>query len=148
MSRDEGPKKRGHRSTERGHNELPPRRLPLPGRRSDAVKTPPVVEVSTVDEEMPLPQEATAISLPPFVEVELVYEKGGTGTLDHAQWRAMEIWTRNRIYGVDWNMSCIEVIDRDKNQNDLKHPLLGARLAGGQAREQGTMELTYPCPRP
>lgn len=102
---------------------------------------------NTAEDHPELAPDATAISLPPFVEVELVYEKG-PAVLHNKAWRALEIWTRNRIYGVDWEMTCVEVIDRESSQPDPKHPLLGARLAGGQAREEGTMELTYPCPRP
>jgi len=161
-------RKRGDRITQRGHEGLekpktPPPKLPaagkmvtplpksgpLPGspnRLRDDEKTPNVAE-PTYDEGSPIPSDATAITLPPFVEVELVYERG-PAIIESSQWRALEIWTRNRIYGVDWSMSCIEVIDRETSKADPKHPLLGARLAGGQARDSGTMELTYPCPRP
>ena len=89
----------------------------------------------------------TATTLSPFVEVDLVHEVGSASTAQ-APWRALEIWTRNRIYGVDWNMVCIEVIDRDTGATDPTHALLGAKLAGGQIREDGRVELSYPCPRP
>ena len=135
-------KKRGDRITSRGHQ-------PLPGDpKGGTGRTPPAVkEDTTVDDDLGPSPDATAMSLPPFVEVELVYERG-PAIIEQKEWRALEIWTRNRIYGVDWTMTCIEVIDRESNKPDRKHPLLGARLAGGQAREEGTMELTYPCPRP
>jgi hypothetical protein len=156
-------KKKGDRVTARGYDQLAPDdeeptarapavrgRGPLPGDPKAAI-TPqpaPVKEDTTVDDDLGQPAaDATAMTLPPFVEVELVYERG-PAMIEHQHWRALEIWTRNRVYGVDWGMSCIEVIDRETNKADPKHPLLGARLAGGQSREEGTMELTYPCPRP
>lgn len=99
-----------------------------------------------VQNEMP-EHGVTATTLSPFVEVDLVHETG-TASTAQAPWRALEIWTRNRIYGVDWNMICIEVIDRDTGALDPNHALLGAKLAGGQIREDGRVELSYPCPRP
>jgi hypothetical protein len=163
MGKDDREKKRGDRITSKGYDQLapdedaatparPPRAKgpPLPGASPELVPSMNAVskEDTTVDDDLgPAPIDATAMSLPPFVEVELVYEKG-PAVIEQSLWRSLEVWTRNRIYGVDWNMTCIEVIDRESNKNDPKHPLLGARLAGGQAREDGTMELTYPCPRP
>lgn len=91
--------------------------------------------------------EATITTLPPFVEVELVYERAQLG-MRHETWRALEIWTRNRIYVCDWGMTCIDVIDRRTNEPDPNHPLLGAHLAGGQKSTDDHMEMTYPCPRP
>ncbi|HJK93097.1 MAG TPA: hypothetical protein RMH85_03740 [Polyangiaceae bacterium LLY-WYZ-15_(1-7)] len=91
--------------------------------------------------------DATQATLPPFVEVELVYETGHPG-MDTTPWRAFEIWTRNRIYSCDWRMRCIEVLARASGEPDPKHPLLGARLAGGQVQQDDAIEVTSPCPRP
>jgi len=91
--------------------------------------------------------EQTAVSLPPFVEVELVYERGRVG-MQSDQWRLLEIWTRNRIYIVDTHMKCIEVCDRKSGTPDPDHSLLGATLAGGQRRNADAMEMTHPFPRP
>ena len=91
--------------------------------------------------------DKTGVSLPPFVEVELVYERAQVG-MKHEPWRALEIWTRNRIYACDWEMTCVEVVDRKSGEPDPGHPLIGAHLAGGQKSEADSMEMTYPCPRP
>ncbi len=125
----------------------------FPGALPEAVEVPNAPAVPITPLRMPsaggdtAEHAVTAASLAPFVEVDLVYEHGSAATAD-APWRALEIWTRNRIYGVDWNMTCIEVIDRETGKNDPKHALLGAHLAGGQIREDGRVELSYPCPRP
>ena len=92
--------------------------------------------------------DATAVTLPPFVEVEFVYEDGSAG-VSSQKWRSLELWTRNRIYAVDWSMKCIEVIDRESGKPDPSHSLLGTYLTGGQKKSpNGELELTYPCPRP
>lgn len=91
--------------------------------------------------------DQTAVTLPPFVEVELVYETGRAG-MPQGKWRALEIWTRNRVYSVDWTMTCIGVVDRQTMQENPNHTMLGCRLAGGQTKEEDAIEITYPCPRP
>jgi hypothetical protein len=91
--------------------------------------------------------DATQASLPPFVEVELVYQTGHAG-MDTTPWRALEIWTRNRIYGCDWGLRCIEVLDRESGAPDLDNTLLGSRLAGGQLHTEEGIEVTHPWPRP
>ncbi|MBX3251194.1 MAG: hypothetical protein KF901_28715 [Myxococcales bacterium] len=91
--------------------------------------------------------DATASTLPPFVEVEMVYETGRQG-MEVSPWRALEVWTRNRIYGCDWSMRCIEVIDRETGRPDTESTLLGARLAGGQLQQDDAFEVTHPWPRP
>ncbi|MEM9072483.1 MAG: hypothetical protein AAGE52_28510 [Myxococcota bacterium] len=91
--------------------------------------------------------DPTQASLPPFVEVELVYETGHTG-MAGGPWRAFEVWTQNRIYSCDWTMTCIEVADRESGTPDPDHSLLGARLSGGQVRRDDAIEVIYPCPRP
>lgn len=92
-------------------------------------------------------RETTSVSMPPFVEVELVHERGHMG-MTTKPWRALEVWTQNRIYVTDWNMRCLEVIERPSGESDPDHPLLGAFLAGGQRQEEDHMEMSYPCPRP
>jgi len=91
--------------------------------------------------------DATQATLPPFVEVELVYETGRPG-MQPSRWRAFEIWTRNRVYSCDWTMTCIEVIDRKTGNQDPDNSLIGCRLSGGQVRNEEAIEVTYPCPRP
>ncbi len=97
--------------------------------------------------DFPGDDEHTQATLPPFVEVELVYETGHAG-MKPSPWRALEIWTRNRIYSVDWTMRCIEVLDLKTNSPDPTHSLLGAKLAGGQVQHEDSIEVTFPCPRP
>jgi len=89
----------------------------------------------------------TAVTLPPFVEVELVYERGQMG-METEGWHAIDVWTQNNIYSVDWSMKCVSVADRRTGKPDPAHPLLGSFLAGGQRQDADAMELTYPCPRP
>jgi hypothetical protein len=91
--------------------------------------------------------DLTALSAPPFVEVELSYLRGHAG-MPTEEWKAVEVWTRNRIYVTDWSMKCIEVIDRETGKPDLGHALLGSVLAGGQKSTDDGMEMTYPLPRP
>ena len=103
-------------------------------------QSPPTGSAETFDDQ-------TVVQMPPFVEVELVYERAYVG-MEHEPWKALEIWTRNRIYVCDWGMICIGVVDRKSGSSDGRHPLLGAHLAGGQKSEADHMEMTYPCPRP
>ncbi|MDH5491576.1 MAG: hypothetical protein OEY14_06440 [Myxococcales bacterium] len=91
--------------------------------------------------------DATAVSFPPFVEVELVYETGTAG-MDQSTWRAIEIWTRNRIYSVDWKMKCVAVTDRKTDARVPNHTFLGCILSGGQRQASESIEISYPCPRP
>ena len=73
--------------------------------------------------------DKTALSQPPFVEVELAYERGQHG-MPTDSWRAVEVWTRNRIYVCDWKMRCIEVVDRQSGKPDKTHVVsLPARQA-------------------
>ncbi len=89
----------------------------------------------------------TLVVPPPFVEVELVYEPARPG-MTGQDWCALQIWTKNRIYDVDWGMRCFAVLDAETGAPDREHRLLGAVLTGGQKRGDGGMELTFPVPRP
>ena len=84
-----------------------------------------------------------------FLEIEHVNE-AGTPTLLTGPWRAVEIWTANRIYGLDSAMVCREVLDRSIGKPDLNHKTLGAVLIGGQRRGRngGIEEVSHPFPRP
>jgi len=89
----------------------------------------------------------TLISPPPTVEVELVHEPARPG-LGGRAWCALQVWTQNRIYDVDWGMRCFGVTDRESGEPSPGHRLLGAHLAGGQVHGETALELTYPIPRP
>lgn len=91
--------------------------------------------------------EETATSLPPFVEVELVYQTGRSGMASASRWLALEVWTRNRIYRCEWGGKCIQVVDRSTDKV-VAHDLLGAILAGGQSMHDDALEISYPIPRP
>lgn len=92
--------------------------------------------------------DKTQRSLPPFVEVEVVYQAAGPGVQSEQAWRAFEVWTKNRVYSCDWAMLCTRVVDRKTGKMDPKHSLLGARLSGGQLQGESGIEISYPCPRP
>ncbi len=87
----------------------------------------------------------TASALNPFIECELVYSTPEEHTSRVA---AVEVWTENHVYAVDWEMTCIEVRSVVSKKIDSRHALLGARLTGGQKGTPADMELTYPLPRP
>ncbi len=63
-------------------------------------------------------------------------------------WRAAEIWTKRRIYGLDSTFKCIEILDRATGRPEPAHELLGARLGGGRMREKETVKFSYPLPLP
>lgn len=81
------------------------------------------------------------------LDIEQVRETG-TPALLAGPWRAVEIWTRNRIYGVDGSMVCRSVTDRATDQQQPEHPAIGARLLGGQRRaKDGSIEwVAHPLP--
>lgn len=81
------------------------------------------------------------------LDIEQVRE-AGTPSLLAGPWRAIEIWTRNRIYGVDGGMVCVSVTDRVSDAQQPDHPAIGARLLGGQHRaKDGTIEwVAHPLP--
>jgi hypothetical protein len=63
-------------------------------------------------------------------------------------WRAAEVWTKRRIYGLDSTFRCIEIIDRETGRPDPEHEMLGARLGGGRLRNKETVRFSYPLPLP
>ncbi len=96
----------------------------------------------------PLPDvSSTAPTSPGPIEVELIHEQGGP-TLLAGPWRAFEIWTQNRIYGVDATMRCREVVERSTGEPVKTHPILGQRLLGGQLRDSDgrIREVSHPLP--
>jgi hypothetical protein len=63
-------------------------------------------------------------------------------------WRAAEIWTKRRVYGLDSTFKCFEVLDRETGRPESNHELIGARLGGGRLREKDTVKFSYPLPLP
>ena len=85
------------------------------------------------------------------VDVELDIEhirESGSPSLLAGPWRAFEVWTRNRIYGVDGAMVCRAVTDRATGASTGDHPALGARLIGGQHRDADGRILWVSHPLP
>jgi hypothetical protein len=80
------------------------------------------------------------------VEVQVIHERSAGRP---SEWRAVEIWTSNRIYAVDGHMRCIAVLDRGTGHPDDKHSFLGARLMGGEHKDgDGNMAFSHPLPTP
>lgn len=63
-------------------------------------------------------------------------------------WRAAEVWTKRRIYGLDSTFRCVEILDRQTGRPEPTHELLGARLGGGRHREKDKVRFSYPLPLP
>ncbi|MDB4947241.1 MAG: hypothetical protein JWP97_6775 [Labilithrix sp.] len=81
------------------------------------------------------------------VELVIIDELQVPGSERHP-WRAAEIWTKRRMYGLDSTFRCIEVVDRRTGKPEPGHELLGARLGGGRLRERDTVRYSYPLPLP
>lgn len=81
------------------------------------------------------------------IELEYVQE-AGTPALLTGPWRAIEIWTQNRIYGCDSTFTLRHVLDRATGEVDAEHPALGARLLGGQVRDDDgkIISVSHPLP--
>lgn len=63
-------------------------------------------------------------------------------------WRAAEVWTKRRVYGLDSTFRCIEILDRETGRPEAVHDMLGARLGGGRLREKESARFSYPLPLP
>src|SRR5262245_54839371 len=60
--------------------------------------------------------------------------------------RAVEIWTHNRVYALDASMKCIEVINQATGEPQPDHSFIGARLSGGQQRHGNVLMVSHPFP--
>jgi hypothetical protein len=87
----------------------------------------------------------------PAKPFEVVFDrtKVAVGTPNHsAPYPMVEIFTKNRVYLVDSNLTCIEVIERMTGDANLAHPLLRSRLVGGQRKHEASLHQTKPFPVP
>lgn len=88
---------------------------------------------------------------PEVLPLEIVFDRdthsggGGPATTPNVM---LEIWTLNRLYLVDSNLLCTDVIDRRSGIRDTKHANLGAKLGGGQRRYGKTLHVSRPFPVP
>ena len=81
------------------------------------------------------------------IEIELI-EETRTAPFHDPTWRLLEVWTQNSLYAIDSSMRCFDVIDRSSLRPLSDHPLLGAKLVGGQLQTEKGTELAHPYPLP
>jgi hypothetical protein len=81
------------------------------------------------------------------IELVVVDEAQVPGS-ERKPWRAAEIWTKRRVYGLDSTFKCFEILDRATGRPEIGHEMLGARLGGGRQRENETVRFSYPLPLP
>jgi hypothetical protein len=124
-----------------------PSRPPGPP-EEDEEKAPPTVR------ELPPELSPSLMDPPPRsraqaagVEIHIVREGQGNARTKKP-WRAAEVWTKNRVYGLDSTMKCVEIIHRETGKPELAHSMLGTRLGGGRLREGGMVRFSYPFPLP
>ncbi|MBX3264320.1 MAG: hypothetical protein KIS78_13920 [Labilithrix sp.] len=143
-----------------------------PRKPRDKVKTPPLAPRAAAseraDDDAPLGRNTVRVEPPPGSEREgdrveapaTVPRHPGKGVelivVDEPQlpvgerrpWRAAEVWTKRRVYGLDSTFKCVEILDRGTGRPEVGHEMLGARLGGGRLREEGAVRFSYPLPLP
>lgn len=82
----------------------------------------------------------------PGLQIVVVKERAETVSINPNRWRAFEVWTKNRVYGLDQSLTCIEVLDRRTAKVDADSKVLGYRLGGGRLREPSGVRYAYPFP--
>ena len=88
---------------------------------------------------------ASGIELDPGTGIEIVLVRERPRA--HAEtWRAFEIWTKNRIYGLDMAMKCFIVLDRKSGSVERGSPAKGYRLGGGRLKTEAGTRVSYPFP--
>lgn len=81
------------------------------------------------------------------IELVVVDERQVPGG-ERRPWRAAEVWTKRRVYGLDSTFRCVEILDRKTGRPELTHEMLGARLGGGRMRDKDAVRFSYPLPLP
>jgi hypothetical protein len=104
------------------------------------------VDEPTLDDPHEKLRAGAQVGFPAGLEVAIVEEHAVSAR--PGQWRAVEVWTANRVYAIDGNMTCFGVMERASGQVDERHTFLGARLMGGEVRDAGSMKMTHPLPVP
>jgi len=134
---DGGPAQEAGRRRRRSGKTTPP---PAPERTGDAAEAAASLELDA----------AVALEHPrvrPAIDIEVARIGGPVSPFD-GPWRAFEVWTRNRIYGLDGGLLCIAVYDRATGRLEPDHPFHGAHLVGGQVRVGDVTEVWQPLPVP
>lgn len=86
-------------------------------------------------------------SKPKLVEIEVTHEHGPAPRTEPIR-HVYEIWTQNHVYVLDTKLVCLDVRSRVESRTNTSHPLVGARLVGGQVQTPDSIEMSYPLPRP
>jgi hypothetical protein len=128
-------------------------RMPPPSERwesdADLVKT---VKLASLPDDLARPLRVPRPSDPPRSIIEgiamVVIDEHQVAGGERRPWRAAEVWTKRRVYGLDSTFRCIEVLDRQTGRPEPAHEMLGARLGGGRMREKETVRFSYPLPLP
>lgn len=81
------------------------------------------------------------------IELMIIDEQQVSGG-ERRPWRAAEVWTKRRVYGLDSTFRCVEILDRESGRPELTHEMLGARLGGGRMRDKEGVRFSYPLPLP
>lgn len=115
--------------------------LPLDSPRAPRIAAPPETEPEGLPTPTPPRISGKSIELLVVDETQL---PGG----ERKPWRAAEVWTKRRVYGLDSTFKCLEILDRESGRPELGHDLLGARLGGGRLRQKDTVRFSYPLPLP
>ena len=127
------------------HDSVPATvRLPPPSERweadlSELKQTAKMTSRST----LPPPTTTTPpLSAVDGVELVIIDEHQVSGG-ERRPWRAAEVWTKRRMYGLDSSFRCIEILDRKTGEPETTHEMLGGRL-----RMRDTVRYSYPLPLP
>jgi hypothetical protein len=119
--------------------EVPPGVKPVPA--AIAVNAPLPAE-RRPDAPAPAARPKTQI-----VDVEVTHEHGPAPRADPTR-HAFEVWTQNHVYMLDARLTCLDVRSRSESGHKRDHPMVGARLVGGQLQQNESIEMSYPLPRP
>lgn len=102
---------------------------------------------------VPRPSRVPRLSEPPKsgevegIELVVIDERQVAGG-ERRPWRAAEVWTKRRVYGLDSTFRCVEILDRETGRPEHTHEMLGARLGGGRMRDKEGVRFSYPLPLP
>jgi hypothetical protein len=96
---------------------------------------------------VPRTSDAPASGEASGIELVVVDEQQVPGG-ERRPWRAAEVWTKRRVYGLDSTFRCVEILDRETGRPEVTHEMLGARLGGGRMRDQDAVRFSYPLPLP